>query len=314
MFEKIQKIFYRPEFFRRQEFTGGQALGFYSLSILFLVLGFTLILIPGIWGVNRYFESANWQEQKAIIKSLYPDDLVLTFEDGKLSTNQAGPVVIPFPTEWEPQRGDCMTVACQEERDAFPANLLVIDGEAEVSRKAIERNDTFILASETEIGFSDSRKGKTEIIALTKIETDKKIEITNSNFDYWVIERGSVLIQRATLFIMSVLPLLMYLGLWIGYIVYALFGALIVWLAAHIRNHPLRYGQAYASTLYLLPASFVVSLLMSLLGFHIPLLFTFVLFGMAMLNFERRPKETVPTDSYKKESSIPVTPARPLEK
>lgn len=301
MFEKIQKIFYRPEFFRRQEFTGSQALGFYSLSILFLVLGFTLILIPGIWGVNRYFESANWQEQKAIIESLYPDDLVLTFEDGKLSTNQAGPVVIPFPKEWM-GKGE------------QPKNLLVINRDEEVSRKAIERNDTLILASETEIGFSDSRKGKTEIIALTKIETDKKIEITNSNFDYWVIERGSVLIQRATLFIMSVLPLLMYLGLWIGYSVYALFGALIVWLAAHIRNHPLRYGQAYASTLYLLPASFVVSLLMSLLGFHIPLLFTFVLFGMAMLNFERRPKESVANDASKKESSIPVTPARPIEK
>ncbi len=300
MFEKIQNIFYRPDFFRRQEFTGGQALSFYSLSILFLVLGFSLVLIPGIWGVNRFFESAMWQEQKAIIQSLYPDDLIITFEDGKLSTNQARPVVIPFPKEWSG-------------KDGHPAHLLVIDREAEVSRQAIERNDTFVLASETEIGFSDSREGKTEIIALTKMDIDKKIEITNSNFDYWVIERGSVLVQRGTLFLMSVLPLLMYLGLWIGYVVYALFGALVVWLAAHIRDHKLRYGQAYASTLYLLPASFVVSLLMSLVGFHIPLLFTLVLFGMALLNFERQPKENVPIDSLKKESSISVTPARPRE-
>ncbi len=299
MLEKIQSIFYRPDFFRRQEFTGGQALSFYSLSILFLVLGFSLILIPGAWGVNRFFDSAKWQEQKAIIQSLYPDDLVLTFENGKLTANQAEPVVIPFPKEWM-GKGE------------QPANLLVIDREAEISRKAIERNDTFILANETEIGFSDTNKGKTEIIAFAKMDIDKKIEVANSNFDYWVIERGSSIVERAIFFLMSVLPLLMYLGLWIGYIVYSLFGALIVWLAAHIRDHKLYYGQAYASTLYLLPASFVVSLLMSAVGFHAPLLFTIVLFGMALLNFERRPKETaaVVTSSN---STIPTTPARPDE-
>lgn len=299
MFEKIKNIFYRPEFFRRQEFTGGQALGFYSLSILFLVLGFSLLLIPVIFGVNRFFDSATWQEQKAIIQNLYPDDLVLTFDNGKLTTNQSAPIAIPFPKEWSG-------------KDGHPTNLLVIDRDAEVSRKAIERNDTFILANETEIGFSDTNKGKTEIIAFAKMDINKKIEVTNSNFDYWVIERGSSIVQRAVLFLMSVLPLLMYLGLWIGYIVYSLFGALIVWLAAHIRDHKLHYGQAYASTLYLLPASFVVSLLMSAIAFHIPLLFTIVLFGMALLNFERQPKQTItlPTPSN---SAIPTTPARPDE-
>ncbi len=313
MFEKIQSIFYRPEFFRRQEFTGGQALGFYSLSILFLVLGFSLLLIPVIFGVNRFFDSVTWQEQKTIIQNLYPDDLVLTFDDGKLTTNQSGPVVIPFPEEWL-YVSDCTDPAqdCAVKGDKWPTNLLVIDQETEVSRKAVERNDTLILANETEIGFSDTNKGKTEIIAFAKMHIDKKIEVTNSNFDYWVIERGSSIVERAILFLMSVLPLLMYLGLWIGYIVYSLFGALVVWLAAHIRDHKLHYGQAYASTLYLLPASFVVSLLMSAIAFHIPLLFTIVLFGMALLNFERQPKQTnaVPTPSN---STIPTTPARPDE-
>lgn len=299
MFEKIKNIFYRPEFFRRQEFTGGQALGFYSLAVLFLVLGFSFLLIPVVFGVNRFFDSATWHEQKTIIQNLYPDDLVLTFENGKLTANQAEPVVIPFPEEWR-------------EGGEHPENLIVIDQEIEVSRKAIEDYDTYILANETEIGFSDTNKGKTEIIAFAKMDIDKKIEVTNSNFDYWVIERGGSIVQRAIFFLMSVLPLLMYLGLWIGYIVYSLFGALIVWLAAHIRDHKLYYGQAYASTLYLLPASFVVSLLMSAVGFHAPLLFTIVLFGMALLNFERRPKETaaVVTSSN---STIPTTPARPDE-
>ncbi len=294
---RIKSIFYRPDFFRRQEFTTGQALSFYSLSILFLVLGFSLLLIPAVWRVNRFFESAKWQEQKTIIKNLYPDNLVLTFNDGKLTTNQSEPIAIPFPKEWS-------------DKGEYPANLLVIDREAEVSRKAIERSNTLILASETEIGFSDTNKGKTEIIALAKMNINKKIEVTNSNFDYWIIERGSSIVKTATNFLMSVLPLLMYLGLWIGYIVYSLFGAFVVWLAAHIRDHKLDYAQAYRSTLYFLPASFVVSLLMSVMGFHIPLLFTLVLFGIALLNFEKQEKKIATTLPV---SAVPITPARPDE-
>lgn len=290
MLEKLKNIFYRPDFFRRQEFTSGQALSFYSLSVLLLVLGLSLILIPAAWGVNRFFESTEWQEQKQIIKALYPESLVLTLENGKLATNQTDSVVIPFPKEWRQDENCGLKRDCKS--DELPTNLLVIERDTEVSRKAIESRDTLILASETEIGFHNPNRGETRIFNTAEFNFDQKIVVNKSSFVYW-IGRGADIIQTATLFLMAVLPLLMFIVLWIGYIFYSLLGALVVWLAAHIRNHRLTYGRAYLSTLYLLPASFLVMVLMSFLSFRIPLLFTLTLFGMAFLNFERRTKEKV---------------------
>lgn len=316
MFERIKNIFYRPDFFRRQEFTNGQAFGFYSLSVLALVIGFSLLLIPAAWGINRFFESAQWQEQRQIIENLYPNDLVLTLDNGKLTTNQAGPVAIPFPKEWESQRGDCFTTECQKEREDFPTNLLVINNSADISRKSIKAHDTLVLASETEIGFSNKRGGEIRIFAINEFNIDKKIEVTKSTLVYW-IGRGTAIVQTALLFLIAVLPLLMYLVFWVGYVVYSLVGALIVWLAAHIRHHRLTYSQAYRSTLYLLPASFVLMIVMSALSFRIPLLFSLVLFGMALINFKREENEhptpsTLPQPNQKT-SSLPPTPPRPIE-
>lgn len=311
MLDNIKNVFYRPDFFRRQEFTSGQALRFYSLSVLLLVLGLSLILIPAAWGVNRFFESAKWQEQKQIIEALYPESLVLTLEKGKLTTNQHDPVVIPFPGAWRTK--ECRQERCRGER--LPTNLLVIDRTAELSRKAIETRDTLILASETEIGFRNPGREETRIFGLTNIKTDKPIQVTRSSFVYW-IEKGTDIIQTATFFLMAVLPLFMFIVLWVSYIVYALLGALVVWLAAHVRHHQLTYGRAYFSTLYLLPASFVLVIVMSAMSVRIPLLFTFVLFGMAFLNFERKPKEKVlpsPFTETKAKVSVPTTPGRPAD-
>lgn len=313
MLEKLKNIFYRPDFFRRQEFTAGQTLSFYSLSVLFLVLGLSLILIPAAWGINRFFESAQWQEQKQIIETLYPDGLVLTLEHGKLTTNQAAPVVIPFPKEWV-KDGQCRKKKHCEQRE-LPVNLLVIDKSAELSRKAIESRDTLVLASETEIGMSNPRRGETRIFSTAEFNFDQKIVVNKDSFVYW-INRGASIVQTAILFLLAVLPLIMFVVLWVGYIMYSLLGALVVWLAAHIRNHRLTYGRAYLSTLYLLPASFLMMVVMSAMSYRIPLLFTIILFGMALLNFDRRAKEKVLpgpfTDTHAAViQEAPTTPARP---
>ncbi len=308
MLDSIKNIFYRPEFYRKQEFTTSQALGFYSLSVLFLVIGFSLIVIPALWGVNRYFGTDAWKYQQGIVENLYPEGLVLTLGNGKLLTNQTDPVVIPFPREWGPKRGDCFTVQCQKARAEFPTNLLVIDRGAEVSRTAIEAHDTIILASETEIGFSNTHRGETRIFGLSQANFGKTISITRDQFVNW-ISRGTSIVQTATLFLMAVLPLFMFIGLWIGHLFYSLIGALVVLLAAHFRHHHLSYGRAYLSTLHLLPASFVLAVILSALSYRIPLLFTIVLFVMALINLEKRsPAETVPLPTL---VEPPVTPARP---
>lgn len=259
---------------------------FYSLTILVFVAGLSLLLIPAAWGVNHFFDSPEWRKQQGIIMDLYPDDLVLTLEGGKLTTNQSGPVVIPFPAEWREEHDRNCRDGKRCDDDPLPANLLVIDRNATVSSRAFTERDTIVLASENEIGFHNPNRGETRIMALAEAKWDRKIELTSATFDYWVGRVASI-VETGILLMFSVLPLVMYLAIWLGYLLYSLLGALVVWLAAHIRGHRLTYAKAYFSTLYLLPLPFVLNLIMSGGQHRIPLVFSLALFGMALLNFQK---------------------------
>lgn len=282
MHEKLKSLFYRPEFFRRQTFTGSQALTFYSLTLLVLVIGCSLLILPALFGVSRYFDSSAWREQQVVIENLYPDHLVLSVDQGRLTTNQTDPVIIPFPDAWreeKPYRNE------RRQKEELPTNLVIIDKEAIITRQAFIERDTLVLANETEIGFHSFDRGETRIFAISEAKLHRPFALTSAAFDYWVGQIAPMA-KTAILLLLCVLPLFMYMGLWIGYLIYSLLGALVVWLAAHIRGHNLTYGRAYLSTLYLLPLPFLVSFLSTLFGVHhFPLLFSLVLFLTAIMNF-----------------------------
>lgn len=286
MFDRIKRAIYRPDFFRDGNFTANRGMAFYSLSVLVLAVGLSGVVITALFGVNRFFDSAEWKHQESLITRLYSSDLVLTFDDGRLLTNQSDPVSIPFPMEW---RNECGYREGHCNREVIPAHLLVIDREATLSPQAFTQYDTLALANETEIGFRNPERGETRVFALSEFQTDKPIVVTDERFAYWVSQIGDIA-EKGIYLVMYALPLAIYAGLWVGYLAYALLGALIVMIAAHIQGHTLRYSQAYLAALYLLPVSFLFSFLMTLSHNHIPFVFTLILFVMALLNFPKAPK------------------------
>ncbi len=298
----LKSIFYRPDFFREQHFTGGASFRFYSLTLL-LVVGVTVLtLLPGFFHVVNSIRSGEWHRQQVIIERLYPAGLELTVDQNTLSTNQSAPVVIVFPDEW---RESACSDGHQCHDAELPTNLVVIDTDAPVTPQMMADRDTLILMGEREVGVHNPDRGETRIFDLRETNFSEHLTITKTLYDRWV-GMGSDFLRTLFYIGAALIPFIMYIGLWIGYLIYSLFGALVVWLAGHFRGQSLTYGRAYLSALCLLPAPFVMSFLMQWTGTHIPLAFTLVLFIAALVNFPK--VEVLPAPIKIATADTPVVP------
>ncbi|QQR79107.1 MAG: DUF1189 family protein [Candidatus Moraniibacteriota bacterium] len=310
MIERIKDIFYRPNFFRAQTFTFGQSLHFYSLTVLCFVVMAVLSMLPSAVTVIQSIRSGEWQVQKSIVAGLYPDDLTLTVNRDTVTTNQAGPVVIPLPEAWRAM-AECDMRRCV--REELPANLLVIDTKQPINQSDFAELDTVAILGAQEVGFHNPDRGETRIFNLKEAGFNDRLIVTPARFAEWV-ERGFAVARTGLLVLMFFMPALMYLGVWIAYLLYALFGALVVWIAASIRKQQLTYGRAYLSTLYLLPAPLAFCFLLTATSAHVPLLFTLVLFLVALTNFPKAeafaaPVKITPADSSALPKDVEVEPA-----
>ena len=122
------------------------------------------------------------------------------------------------------------------------------------------------------------------------------------------VSRVSSVLQKVFLFGIFLLPVFFYVAYWIGYLIYLIFGAAIVWLVAKQRGYALSYKNAYKAGIYLLPVPLVYDFFVMVLSdfphVRVPFLFTAFLVAMALRNFPRPgfsglvpPSETVGEDT-----------------
>lgn len=290
MLERIKRIVYRPDFFRESAFTAHQGMTFYSLAVLVLTIGIVATMLPGALRTIGSMRSGEWDAQRGIVTSLYPDGLVVTVKDGVIATNQPNPVMVPVPREWQTQ-SKCTKShqKCRPDAKEWPTNLIAIDTDRPVSTDSFDRYQSVIVIGKNDIGFQNPERGETRIFNLRDSGFRETFAIDEDLVASWV-NRGFAFARGAVIALLAVAPAFIYLGLWIGYLAYSLLGALVVMLAAHVNGHTLRYGRAYLSTLYLLPVPFAFSFLMSLGNYHVPFVTTLILFVMALVNFPKAPK------------------------
>lgn len=292
MLDRIKHLVYRPDFFAERTFTANQGMTFYSLAILTLVIGIILTMLPGAYRMVHSMRSGEWNAQRATVASLYPDDLVVNVRGGVISTNQPNPVVAPVPREWQ-MESKCKKSYQDCRVDAFPTNLIAIDTDRAVSTDSFDRYQSVVVIGQHDIGFRNPERGEIRIFNLRDSGFRETFKVDENLFTSWV-DRGFAFARAAVIALIVVAPVFIYLGLWIGYLAYALLGALVVMIAAHIQGHTLAFGRAYLSTLYLYPVPFAFSFLMSFSHHHIPFVFTLILFVMALVNFPKAPKLPAP--------------------
>ena len=278
--QSIQRLIERPKFFTSLDFTRGRIFRFYLFLILIFTAASVVITLPDAVRFVSVITSQEWRDQTMIVTRLYPDDLEIRMVDGTVSTNAEEPLAIPLPESWR----------TQQERPAMPENLLVIDTTKSIALEDFaEKNTSFILGKNT-LGAWDQQKGKADIYDLGGKSSEGSFVLTKEKYTMFVSRVSSVL-QKVFLVGIFLLPVFFYVAYWIGYLVYLIFGAAIVWLVAKQRGYALSYKNAYKAGIYLLPVPLVYDFFVMVLSdfphVRVPFLFTVFLAVMTLRNFPK---------------------------
>lgn len=216
----------------------------YFLEVLTLIL-FILLVVGGIF-VVKYKDEAMAKFRS--VPENYPEDLVITMQGGKFSTNAQEPFIIPVPESW----GDLSVTGVNME------NLIVIDTKTPFSLTKMEEYGAFIWVGETSVF----------------VKTEQEVRI----YDLSTVPDGQV--TKETIGVMwgyleDVLGKMM-IGIVIGGVVvyyfvmigwkmlYLCFFALLAVILAALLRTKLTYGDCYKMGFHLLTVSFLLTLLVQL--------------------------------------------------
>lgn len=269
-FSRIRRSIYNPLFYQdlaNKPFS-------FSLAYFFLLIAFLVLLIT-IWfsfssvpQVNAFLKNLGPQ-----VLSMYPDDLVITIEDGEASTNVPEPYAMKMQDFFGPQ-------AREELAKRVKKNLLIIDTKHAFTIENFRAYNTYVLLTKENVIIADD-KGQIRIQSLA--------DMPNTVINKSLLEH---LINRITPSI-AFAPFLVIMGTFIGLfffysvnLLYLFFGALIVWAIAKIRKLSIGYKKSYQIALHAItPSLLIYSLIfMTTPSMGIPFLFTLILALCAWLN------------------------------
>ena len=234
----------------------------------------------------------------------YPGDLVVTIENGTISTNQIEPYIIPLPTWLEPNTQSSTSLE----------HLFVIDTTSSPTIERAQEYKTLALVGENAIGFVTD----TATFEIMPLKKD-----TNLIIDQFLIQditQKGIHFAKKTgfLLLLIIIPLLLFSVFFSTILLYLAFGALIVFLIARSKKLSYTYKQSYSIALYLICLPQILSILNGKIGVYIPFLRTIVLAILAYVNLEEKKLATVSFDQKSvEESSLsehqdPVAPIEAL--
>lgn len=267
---------------------------------LLVVVAVFISLFPIFGGLGLYFWNKDKVEDvQTQIVAAFPEELELRVKDGTVTSNVPEPYVIPLPKEWsgnERGRGD-------REIEI----LAVIDTTKPIDTADFEAYQTAVIIGRDEIGFASPDDRKVQIHRIDDWDVD--VVATRDSFRA-VVDRSFQALRGVGAVLLVLSPLFIFSGLFIGSLIYLLFGALIIWLAARLHQVPLTYGESYRYGLHLMTLPVLLSCLLTGL-FKIPFVFTFVLFATAYWNLKPAIAAGTPGPTGPEPSSTPGAETKP---
>jgi hypothetical protein len=271
-FLTIGRSVYGPKWYREAiDRSLGKAFKYFFgvvvLSTILTVILFILTAMPFFGSIRSSIDAVHQQ-----VIDVFPDALVVNFSEEGLHTNMPDPYPVPMPAEWD--------VFFQNERHegSVPKNLVVFDTSKSIERADFDREETLIIVSKTELGIYNPDQGKTEIRSF--VGALKQGSIDKTGYSVLVDDVWSWLGRAVPLFALLLIPLFI-IAVFVGNVIYMVFGALVVWLGAVLVGKRLAYAQAYKAGLYLL----TLPILFTTFFPSVPYLTTGMLFVLAVLNF-----------------------------
>ena len=289
----IRKSIYDVDFYITAKTNSSTAaLKYYTLFILCAAFIIAIPIYVSFGIISSQIKETG--DIRTRVLALYPDELVLNFQNGHMTSNVEEPYAIPVPSEFAKKT---------------PKNLIVINTSGSITPADFDRYDTLAILGGDAIWTRDTQKDKIEIQRFDQfgkasviINKEKATEWTDIAFRI-----GKIFITILLVF----LPLIIFVALWIGYLAYLLFGACIIWLVAKLRKVDLTYGQAYKLGLYLLtlPILYSIVTMGPLTIFKIPFAFTLILAAVTYANLApKKPVAVVTTSAVPETENAVVVP------
>lgn len=243
-------------------------------------LGFLLVLLGIVWAAHWAIMASGLslgapfiENQKQVIRDLYPPELAVTVKDGIVSTNVNEPYAIPLPAQWRR--------LMSESEDSIPPyeNLVVIDTAA--TPDAYPDSRSLVLVTRDALTFPSSEGGDIVGYETRKIDPSMNFFLDKTTYGEFMREAlptvDRIIGYVKALFVVwiTLSPFIMAAVMLAGYALFLLFGALVVWIIdmAFLRKN-LQYGEIYRLSLYGVTTPIILSYLLRGAHLQIPLVFT----------------------------------------
>jgi hypothetical protein len=216
-------------------------------------------------------------EQSSKVANYFPEELAITIKDGNVSTNVQEPYFIKLPEDLK------ASVENKQSDVSNIENIAVINTKDKFDIDTFVSYKTFMLLTSDSVVYMNSNNQIT-INSLTSVK----------NFTL----NRSVIVN----FINKIKPLLVFLyplvfvgGYIVGfmsvvaYLVYLLFGALIIWLVVKVKKIDIGYKKSYQIGMHLVTSVIIINGILSMLPMKntIPFLSTILLILLAILNLKK---------------------------
>ncbi len=248
-----------------------RALGYFLiLTILLAIFKSVAISFAVIPALSQFVDKVATN-----IVNLYPSDLSVTIEGGKLTTNAKQPYLIPVSNldKILPQAKSDINPTNQPE----PENLLVIDTNA--SPSDFPKYKTDVLVTKTGFVISDNQ---TSGYRFYPFSSD-----TNVTIDRRYIRSLWSQFSPYTKWIVPVVTAVIWIGLLLWYpswySTYLLVGALLLKLILKISGTSLSYGSLYKVGLYSMTLPILVIYFIDGFGISVPFLFTIIFLTSSLM-------------------------------
>ena len=253
-----------------------------SLGKVFKYYFFTALVIGVIFSLSAMFvitgkARMGIQQASQQLATIYPDDLVLKFEQTGLSINKDEPFVIPNNINAE-----------------LPKNLVTFDTSNSFTIQDLKDSESLIVATKDSF-FTKKISSQPNIDLGYENYTYKEmgigiISVTKEFYQTWLKEFTNIVV-KALPFLISFGSLFVVLMFFFFNIVISLLFAFVVILVSMLKGWQFSYQDAYKFTLFTTIVALILGSFLSTIGLNIPMMNFLILFILTIVLIPKNKKE-----------------------
>lgn len=211
------------------------------------------------------------------VESLYPSDLILTMENGVLTTNAKEPYFVTMESV-------IPDIKTQNQEASSPANILVIDTKTPFDEQQYKNYSTIVWLTKTSMVYPDSGNSAGGIRLMPFSEFKEKVVLDKKTVDSGIIAVKPMLVNLTNIFALLFFPMIC-LMLLLYKLSCLLWTALLVFILAKIAKYNFSYSKSYQLSLHASTLPLFIQMVSTLAGVNIFIPFWYTLLTLIILFF-----------------------------